>query len=105
LRKAQSDDKKVAVQSNKNMAYIANLNEDPMLSYIICHYLDTDEITIGSRQSTICLTGLSILERHAIIRRQNNHVYELLPAEAAAKLKVNGYSLNRLQMSIDRIQH
>jgi len=52
-----------------------------MLSYIICHYLNTDEITIGSRNSNICLNGLSILERHAIIRRTDSNQYELLPAE------------------------
>ena len=65
-----------------------------MLSHIICHYLNTAEITIGSRNATICLTGLSILERHALIRRQSDHVYELIPAEASAKIKLNGYNLN-----------
>ena len=65
-----------------------------MLSYIICHYLNTDEISIGSRNATICLTGLSILERHAIIRCQKNHIHELIPVEGAAKIKLNGYNLN-----------
>ena len=65
-----------------------------MLSCVICHYLNTDEITIGSRNSRICLNGLSILERHAIIRRIDSNKYELLPAEPGAKIKVNGYNLN-----------
>jgi hypothetical protein len=65
-----------------------------MLSYVICHYLNTDEITIGSRNSAICLNGLSVLNRHAIIRRLEPKKYELLPAEPGAKIKVNGYNLN-----------
>ena len=94
LKKAQSDDKKSPNQSDKNIPYLANLNEDPMLSYVICHQLTTDEITIGSRNCSVCLNGLSILERHAIIRRVNANQYELVPAEPGAKIKVNGYNLN-----------
>jgi hypothetical protein len=94
LKKAQSDEKRISIHSDKSIPYLANLNEDPMLSYVICHYLNTDEITIGSRNSTICLNGLSILERHAIIRRIDSTKYELAPAEPGAKIKVNGYNLN-----------
>ena len=65
-----------------------------MLSYIICHYLDTDEVSIGSRHSTICLNGLSILERHAVIRRSDTGAYELAPTDVASKIKVNGYNVN-----------
>ena len=65
-----------------------------MLSYIICHYFHTDEITIGSRNSMICLNGLSILEHHATIRRIDSNKYELKPAESGSKIKVNGYNLN-----------
>lgn len=65
-----------------------------MLSYIIFHYLDQEEITIGSRDCTITLNGLSILERHAIIRSIDTQTYQLIPAEANAKIKVNGYNLN-----------
>lgn len=64
-----------------------------MLSYIICHYLNNEEITIGSRNSNITLTGLGILERHAIIRRVNNQNYEVAPVEVSAKIKLNGYNL------------
>ena len=78
----------------KNIPYLANLNEDPMLSYVICHSLSKDETTIGSRNTNICLNGLSILERHAIIRCKDSHKYELAPAEPGAKIKVNGYNLS-----------
>ncbi len=73
---------------------MANLNEDPMLSYVICHALSKDETTIGSRNTNICLNGLSILERHAIIKCKESNKYELSPAEPGAKIKVNGYNLN-----------
>lgn len=65
-----------------------------MLSYVICHYLKTEEITIGSRNANVSLTGLNILERHAIVRRANPSKYELTAAEPGAKIKVNGYNLN-----------
>jgi hypothetical protein len=65
-----------------------------MLSYIVCHYLTTDEITIGSRNCLISLNGLNILEQHAIIRHTDLNKYELIPCESGAKIKVNGYNLN-----------
>ena len=65
-----------------------------MLSYIINHSLNADEITIGSRDCTIYLHGISILEHHAIIRRTDGNKYELLLAEPTAKIKVNGCNLN-----------
>lgn len=75
------------------VAYLANLNEDPMLSYVICHQLNKDEVTIGNRNTNILLTGLSISERHAVIYRKNESHYEIQPSEMASKIKVNGYNL------------
>ncbi len=83
-----------STELNPTLAYLANLNEDPILSYVICHYLHTDEITIGSRSCTIYLNGLSILDRHAIIRHIDINKYELIPGEPSAKIKINGYNLN-----------
>ncbi|CAF3182883.1 unnamed protein product [Rotaria socialis] len=94
LKNAQLNEKKSSQQSDKKVPYLANLNEDPMLSYIILHYFNTDTITIGSRNSTICLTGLNILEKHATIRAIDSCKYELIAAEPGAKIKVNGYNLN-----------
>ncbi|CAF0816111.1 unnamed protein product [Adineta ricciae] len=94
LKQAQSDDKNTPLLVDKKLPCLANLNEDPMLSYVICHYLTTDEITIGSRNATICLNGLSVLEHHAIIRKLDANNYQLIPAVPGAKIKVNGYNLN-----------
>jgi len=93
LKNAQDLDKKSSLPGDKNHPYFANLNEDPMLSYVICHYLNSNEITIGSRNSTICLNGLNILEQHAVVRRLDSDNYELKPAEVGAKIKINGYNL------------
>ncbi|CAF3790803.1 unnamed protein product [Rotaria sordida] len=94
LKNARLDEKRALNQFDKKVPYLANLNEDPMLSYVILHYFTTDEITIGSRNSTICFNGLNILERHAIIRSIDSHKYELIAAEPGSKIKVNGYNLN-----------
>lgn len=66
-----------------------------MLSYVIRHRLTADEITIGSHDCTVYLNGISILERHAVIRRIAANQFELTPAEAAAKIKVNGFNISR----------
>ncbi|CAF3662340.1 unnamed protein product [Adineta steineri] len=94
LKQAQSNDKQSSIPLDKKIPCLANLNEDPMLSYVICHCLNTDEITIGNRNSTICFNGLNILEHHAIIRRVNSTSHELIPGESGSKIKVNGYNLN-----------
>ena len=42
--------------------HLVNLNEDPMLSGVICHFLKPGESTIGRKDATpvpdICLSGL-----------------------------------------------
>ena len=82
------------MRSNQHVPYLANLNEDPLLSYVICHYLKADKVTIGSRDCMIYLNGISILEHHAIIDHTATDEYELAPAEPGAKIKVNGFYIN-----------
>lgn len=94
IKNARLDERKLSVHSDKTVPYLANLNEDPMLSYVIFHYFNTDEVTVGSRNSTICLNGLNILERHATIRAIDANKYQLIAAEPGVKIKVNGYNLN-----------
>ena len=42
--------------------HLINLNEDPMLSGVICHFLKAGEATVGRKDATplpdICLSGL-----------------------------------------------
>lgn len=42
--------------------YLINLNEDPMLSGVICHFLNNGETSVGRKDASpvpnICLSGL-----------------------------------------------
>ena len=40
--------------------YLVNLNEDPMLSGVICHFLSKGETIIGRKDGNadVCLSGL-----------------------------------------------
>ncbi|OWF50134.1 Kinesin-like protein KLP6 [Mizuhopecten yessoensis] len=103
LRAAQSetDELKGAVSQNKRRSqepYLINLNEDPMLSGVICHFLDTEKTTVGRKDAQplpdVCLSGLSIQKLHAVITNKNGNI-EIKPAPgSASKTKVNGLPLN-----------
>ncbi|XP_060063153.1 kinesin-like protein KIF28 [Ylistrum balloti] len=78
--------------------YLINLNEDPMLSGVICHFLDTEKTTVGRKDAqpipNVCLSGLSIQKLHAIITNKNGKI-EISPAPgSASKTKVNGLPLS-----------
>ncbi|CAF0889778.1 unnamed protein product [Adineta ricciae] len=96
LKNAQLENKPrtASIKSNQQVPYLANLNEDPLLSYVISYYLKTDKITIGSRDCMIYLNGISILEYHAVINRTLTDEYELTPAEPSAQIKINGFYIN-----------
>ncbi len=69
------------------------MNEDPILSYVICYFL-TDRITkIGqSENNQIKLNGLNIISEHALIELDGNQVI-LKSLQIGAKIKVNGYNV------------
>lgn len=74
--------------------HIVNLNEDPMLSGVIVHFLKEGDTTVGRKDAQpvphICLSGLSILKQHAVLHCKNQ-VVELEPvAGSGSKTKVNG---------------
>ena len=75
--------------------YLTNVNEDPILSHVIHHYLNTNEIIVGSPDCTTYLNGLGIFDRHAVIRPTDRNKYELTLAKYAAKVKANYYNANR----------
>ena len=75
------------------MPYLTNLNEDPLLSYVICYFLDAPKTKIGrSKGCQINLNGLSIISEHATITNDENGVC-IQPAEMGAKIKVNGINI------------
>lgn len=97
LKQAQEDirddDQYKNADRRKHEPHFVNLNEDPMLSNVIFHYIKAGESTVGRQgdvaQPDICLSGLSILKQHAILSSVNGMI-DLKPAEHGAKIKING---------------
>ncbi|XP_064640023.1 kinesin-like protein KIF28 isoform X2 [Lineus longissimus] len=86
--------------------HLSNLNEDPMLAGMICHFLKEGSSTVGRKDGDpdIVLSGLSIQKNHAIISIEKGEV-EIKPGGASAKTKVNGQPLTgtRVLLHKDRI--
>lgn len=112
VQMSQSDSS-VGEQSEKQkksqtVPHLINLNEDPMLSRVIYHFLEQVETKIGRKDAdpapNIPLTGLSILKQHALIKTANNEI-TIEPASPGAKTKVNGMPLTgeRVLKHYDRI--
>ena len=73
--------------------YLTNLNEDPILSYVICHFLGAPKTRIGRDESCdIVLNGLHILSEHALITNSNGMI-SIEPMQYGAKIKVNGHNI------------
>ncbi|XP_067652315.1 kinesin-like protein KIF28 [Haliotis asinina] len=92
---AQAENQEMS--KKKTMPHMVNLNEDPMLSGVVFHFLEQGDTTIGRKdanpQPKICLSGLSIQKQHAVIYNTNNGV-EIEPVgNHGAKTKVNGLPL------------
>jgi hypothetical protein len=87
------------------MPYLTNLNEDPILSYVICNFLDAKQTKVGrSKDCQIQLNGLSIISEHAVITNNNGEI-SIEPGDVGAKIKVNGMPLegSRVLEHSDRI--
>ena len=73
--------------------YLTNLNEDPILSYVICYFLGDKETLVGSSlDCQIQLTGLNICSEHATIVNDQNKI-SIIP-ELSVKIKVNGKQID-----------
>ena len=81
------------------------MNEDRILSYVICHFFSNETTSIGtSTKNAIQLNGIGILENHAIIKNEKNEI-EIKPAQVGAQIKVNGVDLTgpRILKHKDRV--
>lgn len=84
LKKQKSEDEK-----RKKKPYLWNLNEDPALSGIVCHVIERTKVLIGKGEKcTVKLTGLSIMDEHALIEVDGAHIY--LTCRDQAKITLNG---------------
>ena len=72
---------------------MTNLNEDPVLSYVICHFLGSKKTLIGrSPDCEIKINGLSIIAEHGIITNEKGKIY-ISPMQRGAKIRVNGMNV------------
>ncbi|EGD80556.1 kinesin family member 1C [Salpingoeca rosetta] len=93
-------------QKKATTAHFTNLNEDPALSHIICHFVDQPEMVVGQDEDSaaaseegggeggnyIHLTGFGIRKRHAVITMDGSDVF-IEPGSAASNTRVNGTQL------------
>nr|XP_022339415.1 kinesin-like protein KIF28P isoform X2 [Crassostrea virginica] len=77
--------------------YLINLNEDPMLSGVICHFLNNGETSVGRKDASpvpnICLSGLSIQKQHAVIFNKKGVIEIESVSGSGSKTKINGLPL------------
>ncbi|KAK3085516.1 hypothetical protein FSP39_004469 [Pinctada imbricata] len=82
----------------QNEAHLINLNEDPMLSGVICHFLKKGETTVGRKDASpvpdVCLNGLSIQKQHAIITYKKGSIEIESVSGSGSKTKINGLPLS-----------
>ena len=77
--------------------YLTNLNEDPVLSYVICHFLGNKKTLIGrSSECQIQVNGLSIIAEHGVIKNENGKI-SIAPVQRGAKIRVNGVNVEDLK--------
>lgn len=92
----EANEELIKRQKLASTAHLVNLNEDPMLSGVIFHFLDKPTMVIGKSDSgvapDIVLSGLSIRKEHAVITMAGN-VVKMRPGNVSARTKVNGASL------------
>ncbi|XP_062573408.1 kinesin-like protein KIF28 isoform X5 [Saccostrea cucullata] len=85
-------------QRKSKEPYLINLNEDPMLSGVICHFLkNSGETTVGRKDASpvpdICLSGLSIQKQHAVIFNNKGVIEIESVSGSGSKTKINGLPL------------
>ncbi|XP_067934246.1 kinesin-like protein KIF28 [Watersipora subatra] len=109
LKQAQNEDTGVDQYADRKTKdpHFVNLNEDPMLSNVIFHYINPGVSTVGRQdrdgksKPDICLSGLSILSEHATLTCSGVTV-ELKPAEQGAKIKINGQPVTGTQTLVNK---
>ncbi|XP_031552052.1 kinesin-like protein KIF28P [Actinia tenebrosa] len=91
-----SSDSSEKEQKLNTIPHIVNLNEDSLLSGVVIHFLDKEEVTVGNKKGdpppSILLSGLSIQKQHAVITVKESEI-TIKPATTGSKTKVNGMPL------------
>ncbi|BFZ12722.1 hypothetical protein BsWGS_15761 [Bradybaena similaris] len=101
---AKEEHKEVA-RKNKE-PHLINLNEDPMLSGVVFHFLNGQKTIIGNKNGNpdIILNGLSIQKNHAVLTVENGDIV-IKPGSDGAKIRVNGIAITgpRALEHMDRV--
>ncbi|XP_012936827.1 kinesin-like protein KIF28P [Aplysia californica] len=93
--------------SKKNVdPHLMNLNEDPMLSGVVFHFLSEQTTVIGRKDGNpdVVLNGLSIQKKHAVFTNEGGEV-SVKPGSDGAKIRVNGVPItgSRVLEHMDRV--
>ncbi|CAD5124283.1 DgyrCDS12576 [Dimorphilus gyrociliatus] len=89
-KEAAADKKKS--EQRKVMPHLWNLNEDPALTGIVCHFTPQGDSKIGNNKGKnpdIILSGMGMLPEHAVISNSKDQKIILKPC-AGAKICLNG---------------
>ena len=93
---AEQKEEQIKKQKLASIPHLVNLNEDPMLSHVVFHFLEKPTIVIGKNDEhsnpDILLSGLSIRKDHAVITITDKTA-NIKPGNSIAKTKVNGAPL------------
>jgi len=103
LQASRSEDAVLVKQAAKakedlDRPRLTNLNEDPMLSGVVHHYIATEKTIVigrkdGDTQPDIVLTGLGVQKNHASVTFSDG-AFKIAPGQSNAKVKVNGKSIS-----------
>ena len=90
--KAERKQRDKLKEKRSNKPYFWNINEDPALSGIVCHYIEKPVMKIGKAEDCdIKISGLSLLDHHASINVVKKSIFlEICPN---AKVIVNGETI------------
>eukprot|EP00051_Salpingoeca_urceolata_P018835 m.267969 g.267969 ORF g.267969 m.267969 type:complete len:1177 (+) comp19290_c0_seq13:198-3728(+) len=84
-------------RKRRTVPHLVNLNEDPQLSHVICHFLDKPANVLGLRDDgdppDIQLRGIKLRKRHAVIMMEEERGSIQCTAPGAT-VKLNGRRLN-----------
>ena len=105
MQREQSEEEKVAEERHRKtqtVPHLVNLNEDPMLSGVVFHFLEKGTIVIGKGKqgvdADIALTGLSISKEHAIVTMKAPGSIFIKPGNSIAKTKVCAWCRCRISV-------
>ncbi|KAK3761147.1 hypothetical protein RRG08_022551 [Elysia crispata] len=113
LSAARNETEAFVSEGNREVArknkepHLMNLNEDPMLSGVVFHFLDGQATVIGRKDGNpdIALSGLNIQKKHAVLTQEGGSEVTIKPGSDGAKTKVNGVPITgpRSLEHMDRI--